>query len=275
MSRSDLSVERVRHHPKMRMLIVSRVERVAGLMARVTFTGSTCRTSCRRPSTITSSCSFRPIRRSRWSCPASRPTASSFPTTRRARRRATTSPRHFDAARQELVIDFVMHGDGPEPTWAERAAPGQVLGIGGPRGSFVVPMGFDWHVLIGDETALPAISRRIEELPASAQVIALIEVPDADNEIALDTRARASVRWLHRNGVAAGYSTLLLEAARELKLPEGEGYVWVAAESATLALREIMVGQHGVDSAASARPATGSAASRPCTSRTTTESCSS
>ena len=89
-----------------------------------------------------------------------------------------------------------------------------MLGIGGPRGSFVVPMGFDWHVLIGDETALPAISRRIEELPASAQVIALIEVPDADNEIALDTRARASVRWLHRNGVAAGYSTLLLEAAR-------------------------------------------------------------
>ena len=121
-----------------------------------------------------------------------------------------------------------MHGDGPA---AERAAPGQVLGIGGPRGSFVVPMGFDWHVLIGDETALPAISRRIEELPASARVIALIEVPEADNEIALDTRARASVRWLHRNGVAAGYSTLLLEAAREL--PEGEGYVWVAAESAT------------------------------------------
>ena len=122
------------------------------------------------------------------------------------------TPRYFDAARQELVIDFVMHGDGPAPTWAERAAPGQVLGIGGPRGSFVVPMGFDWHVLIGDETALPAISRRIEELPASARVIALIEVPEADNEIALDTRARASVRWLHRNGVAAGYSTLLLEA---------------------------------------------------------------
>ena len=122
-----------------------------------------------------------------------------------------------------------------------------MLGIGGPRGSFVVPMGFDWHVLIGDETALPAISRRIEELPASARVIALIEVPEADNEIALDTRARASVRWLHRNGVAAGYSTLLLEAARELKLPEGEGYVWWRRSLPPPTLREIMVGQHGVD----------------------------
>ena len=245
MSRSDLSVERVRHHLKMRMLIVSRVERVAGLMARVTFTGVDLQDFV-SPSFDDHVKLFFPSDPSQpLVLPSVTPDGIKFPDdaprpqARHAApfRRGTpgTGHRLRDARRR------------PASTWAERAAPGQVLGIGGPRGSFVVPMGFDWHVLIGDETALPAISRRIEELPASAQVIALIEVPDADNEIALDTRARASVRWLHRNGVAAGYSTLLLEAARELKLPEGEGYVWVAAESATAALREIMVGQHGVD----------------------------
>lgn len=248
MSRSDLSVERVRHHLKMRMLIVSRVERVAGLMARVTFTGADLQDFV-SPSFDDHVKLFFPSDPSQpLVLPSVTPDGIKFPDDAPRPQARDYTPRYFDAARQELVIDFVMHGDGPASTWAERAAPGQVLGIGGPRGSFVVRMGFDWHVLIGDETALPAISRRIEELPASAQVIALIEVPEADNEIALDTRARASVRWLHRNGVAAGYSTLLLEAARELKLPEGEGYVWVAAESATAkALREIMVGQHGVD----------------------------
>jgi NADPH-dependent ferric siderophore reductase len=142
----------------------------------------------------------------------------------------------------------VLHGDGPASTWAEQAAPGQQLGIGGPRGSFVVPTGFDWHVLIGDETALPAIARRLEELPAAAQALVLIEVPAESNEIPLATRAQASVRWLHRNGTAPGHSILLLDAARELRLPPGEGYVWVAAESAVAkALREIMVGRHGID----------------------------
>lgn len=248
MSRSDLSVERVRHHLKMRMLIVSRVERVAGLMARVTFTGVDLQDFV-SPSFDDHVKLFFPSDPSQpLVLPSVTPDGIKFPDDAPRPQARDYTPRYFDAARQELVIDFVMHGDGPASTWAERAAPGQVLGIGGPRGSFVVPMGFDWHVLIGDETALPAISRRIEELPASARVIALIEVPEADNEMALDTRAQASVRWLHRNGVAAGYSTLLLEAARELKLPEGEGYVWVAAESATAkALREIMVGQHGVD----------------------------
>ena len=130
----------------------------------------------------------------------------------------------------------------------EQARPGQQLGIGGPRGSFVVPKAFDWHVLIGDETALPAIARRLEELPATAQALVLIEVPAQANEIPLPTSAKATMRWLHRNGTAPGYSTLLLEAARDLALPQGEGYVWVAAESSTAkAVREIMVAQHGID----------------------------
>ncbi|WZB77287.1 siderophore-interacting protein [Achromobacter insuavis] len=64
-------------------------------------------------------------------CPRSAPTASSSPTARRAPRRATT-PRRYDAAREELDIDFVLHGDGPASTWAEQAEAGQRLGIGAP-----------------------------------------------------------------------------------------------------------------------------------------------
>ena len=70
------------------------------------------------------------------------------------------TPRRFDLNTFELDIDFVLHGDGPAATWAAQASPGQSLYIGGPRGSMVVPDMFDSYLLIGDETALPAIARR-------------------------------------------------------------------------------------------------------------------
>ncbi|MHC0505263.1 siderophore-interacting protein [Achromobacter aegrifaciens] len=248
MTRNDLNVERVRHNLKMRTLTVASVERVAGLMARVTFTGDELQDFVSASFDDHVKLFFPADPSLPPALPAVTPDGIKFPEDMPKPAARDYTPRFFDAVRKELVIDFVLHGDGPASTWAEQAKPGQLLGIGGPRGSFVVPTGFDWHVLIGDETALPAIARRLEELPASAQALVLIEVPDASNEIPLATAAQASVRWLHRNGTAAGYSTLLLEAARELTLPPGEGYAWVAAESAAAkAVREIMVAQHGVD----------------------------
>ncbi len=248
MTRSDLNVERVRHPLKMRLLTVTRVERIAGLLARITFTGEDLQDFVSASFDdhvkvfFPADPALAPV------LPTAGPDGIKFPegVPRPAARDYT--PRRFDTARQELEIDFVLHGDGPASTWAEQARPGQQLGIGGPRGSFVVPKAFDWHVLIGDETALPAIARRLEELPATAQALVLIEVPAQANEIPLPTSAKATVRWLHRNGTAPGYSTLLLEAARDLALPQGEGYVWIAAESSTAkAVREIMVAQHGID----------------------------
>src|SRR5690606_23462359 len=75
------------------------------------------------------------------------------------------TPRRFDAETLQLDIDFVMHGEGPASSWAARAEVGDRLLIGGPRGTLLVPSTFDWYLLVGDETALPAIGRRIGELP--------------------------------------------------------------------------------------------------------------
>lgn len=248
MTRSDLNVERVRHTLKMRLLTVASVERIAGMLARVTFTGQDLQDFVSASFDDHVKIFFPADPSQPPALPTVGPDGVRFPEDAPKPAARDYTPRRFDAARQQLDIDFVLHGDGPASTWAEQAKPGQQLGIGGPRGSFVVPKAFDWHVLIGDETALPAIARRLEELPATAQALVLIEVPAAANEIPLATSARASIRWLHRDGTAPGYSTLLLEAARELALPPGEGYVWVAAESATAkAVREIMVAQHGVD----------------------------
>ena len=140
------------------------------------------------------------------------------------------TPRRYDAARRELEIDFVLHGDGPAASWAAQAAPGQTLGVGGPRGSMLVPLDFDWYVLVGDQTALPAIARRLEQLPATARAIAVIEIVEDGEQIALDCAAQLDVRWVARNGRKG---PLLLEALAQVALPQdGDGYVWVACEHA-------------------------------------------
>src|SRR3546814_7647576 len=81
------------------------------------------------------------------------------------------TPRHFDHARTELTIDVALHAHGPATDWAATVTEGQEVGIGGPRGSMLIPDSFHTHLLIGDETALPAIARRVEELPLSCRAI--------------------------------------------------------------------------------------------------------
>ncbi len=155
------------------------------------------------------------------------------------------TPRHFDAAAGVLDIEFVLHGDGLASRWAEQARPGDEVGVGGPRGSFVVPVGFDWHLLVGDETAIPAIARRLEELPASAQAIAVIETADAGDRRRFDTRARLQAHWVEQGETGA-----LARAVRALALPAGEGFAWAAGEAASMvAVRQALIEGHGLDKA--------------------------
>ena len=158
------------------------------------------------------------------------------------------TPRRYDAAANTLTLDFVLHDAGPATAWAAQARPGAFLGVGGPRGSFVIPDDFDWYLFAGDETALPAIGRRLEELPASARVLVVAEIADKEEEQRLTSRAAVEVRWLYRNAAVAGATSLLQDALAGLSLPSGEGYAWVAAEAATAkALRRHLVEERGLD----------------------------
>ena len=141
------------------------------------------------------------------------------------------TPRFWDIAAGKLELDFVLHGDGPASGWAAQAAIGQTLVIGGPRGSFMVPQDFDWYLLAGDETALPAMGRRIEELPAGTKVLAFIEVADASEEQVFETAADLELHYLHRHEVPAGHGSLILDAIRQAALPQGTAYAHILGES--------------------------------------------
>ncbi|WP_093422871.1 siderophore-interacting protein [Saccharopolyspora flava] len=163
-------------------------------------------------------------------------------------RQRTYTVRWFDARRRELAIDFVVHDhDGPGSTWAAEAAPGDQIVTVGPSPAYQPPPAADPLVLIGDETALPAIAAILEELPQQARVTVFAEVADADERLEIDSAAQVTWHWLHRDGVPAGHSDLLLEALRDAELGP-DPHVWIGAEAdAVHRLREHCQRELGLD----------------------------
>lgn len=156
------------------------------------------------------------------------------------------TPRAYDPTANRLTIDFALHGDdGPAARWAAQAAPGQWLGVGGPRGSFVVTDAFDWHLFAGDESALPAIGRRLAELRPGARAIVVAEVADAAEEQMFESSATLGVTWLHRGNAEPGVGNGLEQAIAAMTLPPGEGFAWIAAEAGVArALRQLLLTRH-------------------------------
>ncbi|MGH6860673.1 MAG: siderophore-interacting protein, partial [Phyllobacterium sp.] len=90
----------------------------------------------------------------------------------------------------------------------------------------------DWYLLAGDETALPAIGRIIENLPAHVKVTARIEVDGPLEEQELSARCDLDIVWLHRNGRPAGSTTLLQDAVEAVEFPSGDQriFAWAGCE---------------------------------------------
>ena len=149
------------------------------------------------------------------------------------------TPRSFDNAARELVIEFALHGEGPAAEWAAQARPGHTLEIGGPKGSMIVPLDYDWHLLVGDETAFPAVARRLEQLPAGSKAIVVLQAADAADRRDFESAANVTVTWVETDAQ-------LLAAVRALALPAGDGYAWCAGEATCMAaLRRELVDVKG------------------------------
>ena len=140
------------------------------------------------------------------------------------------TPRRYDAAANELALDFALHDAGPVTAWARGVKAGDSAEIAGPRGSLIVSQDFDWWLLIGDETALPAIGRRIEELPEGTPVTSIVGVTGPEEEQLFATRADHRAIWAHRPAVRADDPAALLTALEGHTAPAGDGFIWVAAE---------------------------------------------
>ncbi len=148
----------------------------------------------------------------------------------------------------ELDIEFLLHDDaGPGSSWAASARPGDEVALLGPHGLYDVPTGTSWQLLVGDESAVPAIAAICERLPEQAKAVVFVEVADATDEIPLAGHGdRVDVRWVHRGDSPVG--TAVLAAVREATLPPGAPYAWISGEAGLVKhVRRHLVREREVD----------------------------
>lgn len=140
----------------------------------------------------------------------------------------TYTVRAWDPEHQELTLDFVIHGDeGLAGPWAARVRPGETVRFFGPGGAYAPDLSADWHLLAGDESALPAIARTLESLPSGVRAHAFVEVSGPEEEQKIDSAME--VVWLHRGERPVGEA--LVEAVRALEFPEGRMQAFVHGEA--------------------------------------------
>lgn len=134
----------------------------------------------------------------------------------------------------EMDVDFVKHGVGPATRWAYAVTPGEDIQIAGPKACATQPEGADWLLIAGDETALPAIGRWLEEMPADTRGQVFIEVDQDDHVQTIDHPEGVEITWLPRNGAEAGTTTALYDAITSCEWWDGKAFAWVAGETMTL-----------------------------------------
>jgi NADPH-dependent ferric siderophore reductase len=206
-------VQRVRHELKLRELAIARIDSLGPGFAAITFTGEALADF--------TSLSFDDHVKLMFADADGQDVRRDY------------TPRRFDREARELVVEFALHGDGKASDWARRAVVGQRALVGGPRGSFIVPLELDWHLLVGDATALPAIARRLEELPAGSRALVFVHA-DADDRRTFAGAADADVRWFDA-------PEALVAALDDFALPEGDGYAWGGGEASLMArVRQVL-----------------------------------
>jgi len=151
----------------------------------------------------------------------------------------TLTVRRADPAAREIAIDVVVHGEhGTAGQWAATAEPGQPAYLMGPSGAYAPDPAADWHLLAGDESALPAISVALEALPANAVGQVFIETAEPSDEIALTAPDGVGINWIYRGGRAdlvgegrAGDHAPLIDAVKSAPWLPGQVQVFIHGEA--------------------------------------------
>lgn len=166
----------------------------------------------------------------------------------RATTMRTYTPLAVRADAQEVDVDFVLHGEGPASTWAAQAKVGQVLFLMGPGPGYKLPLQAPEHLLIGDDSALPAFETILAGLPPMAHARVLMEVAQASEERALTSPAQLDVHWAVR-GPDNSHAGRALEAALRLAgPPAAQARIYLACEAGAMRrIRQLLTDELGVD----------------------------
>jgi NADPH-dependent ferric siderophore reductase len=159
--------------------------------------------------------------------------------------------RRVRVADNEIDIEFALHGDSPMSSWVRRVRPGDPAGIFDMGTTYRPPERARSQLLVGDETALPAILAILDQAPPSLTAEVYLEVPTAADVRDVTAPAGTRVHWFSRDHVPDERpGTVVLEAVRRAEMPPGRVYAWVAGESRlATSVRRHLVNDRGLPKA--------------------------
>jgi NADPH-dependent ferric siderophore reductase len=169
----------------------------------------------------------------------------------------TMTVRWTDPDQRQIAIDFVVHGEhGVAGPWASTVQPGQPVYLMGPSGAYAPDPSAEWHLLAGDESALPAIAAALEALPIDTTARVFVEIAGPDDEVELRSPADVEIKWIYRGGRAdlvpadrAGDRAPLIDAVKEATWLPGQVQVFIHGEAQAVMhnLRPYVRKERGVD----------------------------
>lgn len=155
------------------------------------------------------------------------------------------TPLNYNPTKNTLDFIFFLRHRGPAAQWAQTAQEGSELYIAGPRGSFVVSYVFDWYLFITDESGLPSLSRRLQEMPKNSKGLILAEISSKENSFKVDQAkpTNMTLQWIERGNLAPGHYEAFIKALEDFR-PKGKGFVWIKTESlAAMKIKNFIVKQ--------------------------------
>ena len=111
--------------------------------------------------------------------------------------------------------------------------PGDRVNGVGPRGKIYLDADADWHLFLGDESAIAVTMAMLEALPRDARATAYLDVPSAADQVESSVADR--VTWLHRGETPAWMSEMLVAAVESAELPPGRGRIYINGEVKVIA----------------------------------------
>ncbi|MCB0829814.1 MAG: siderophore-interacting protein [Solirubrobacterales bacterium] len=169
-------------------------------------------------------------------------------------RQRTYTVREADPDAGTITIDFVVHGSGLAGPWARDASPGDLVQLVGPGGAYSPDPAAGWHLLAGDDAAVPAIAAALARVPEGVPVFTVIEVEDEGEELGLSesqgitTRGDLRLTWLHREGADHTAEPRILNVIEKLELPAGRGQAFVHGEAGMVReVRRHLANDRGMD----------------------------
>ncbi len=169
-------------------------------------------------------------------------------------RQRTYTVREADPEAGTITIDFVTHGSGLAGPWARDARPGDRIQLVGPGGAYSPDPEAAWHLLAGDDAAIPAIAAALARIPAGVPVFTVLEVENEEEQLGLTesegiaTPGALHLIWLYRNGAEHTAESRVLDEIVSLALPDGRGQAFVHGEAGMVReVRRHLVNERGMD----------------------------